>query len=177
MNLRPRSLIAFLALSMLMSLSWSACAGSNSNDPVASSLAPAATPAGNATAKACPVTEALWVKPPEDSAVSGSPAYGHYYVNDDRSIWASAWWVGHEESYLQPGEDGIKTGWFRPAGETLEISGQRLDGQSPPLEAHAPCCYPTRFQASGLAFPTAGCWEVNAKASESVLSFVVWVAP
>lgn len=126
---------------------------------------------------ACPVTEPVWVKPPEDSAVSGPPAYGYYYLNEDRSIWASAWWEEQEENFLRVNEEGIKVGWFRPAGAELVITGQRLDGEAPPLEAEASCCYPTRFQASGLYFPTEGCWEVTAKAADSKLSFVVWVEP
>ncbi len=68
-------------------------------------------------------------------------------------------------------------GWFRPEGASLKITGKRLDGQGPPLEAHVPCCYPTRFQATGLSFPTEGCWEVTAKAAKSELLFVVWVEP
>jgi len=127
--------------------------------------------------QSCPVTEPLWIKPPEDSAVQGSPGYGYYFVNEDRSIWASAWWTDDEEYPLRPSEDGIKVGWFRPAGAELKINGQRLDGEAPPLEAVIPCCYPTQFQAMGLVFPTEGCWEVTAKAAESVLSFVVRVEP
>jgi hypothetical protein len=123
---------------------------------------------------ACPVSEPAWLLPPDDSAVQNEPAYGYYFVNEDRSIWAAAWWEGQEENYLIPGED-IKTGWFRPAGATLEITGQRLDGKAPALEAHVPCCYPTRFQATGLLFPTEGCWEVTARAEDSALKFVVWV--
>ena len=125
----------------------------------------------------CPLTEPVWVKPPEDSAVSDPPAYGYYFVNEDRSIWASAWWEEQEENYLRVSEEGVKVGWFRPAGDDLEITGQRLDGEAPPLEAEASCCYPTRFQASGLYFPTEGCWEVTAKAADSKLTFVVWVEP
>lgn len=126
----------------------------------------------------CPVTEPAWVIAPDDSAVQDPPAYGYYYVNDDSSIWASAWWTGSEEEYpLRAGENGNKMGWFRPEGATLEITGRRLDGQAPPLEAHVPCCYPTRFQATGLYFPTAGCWEVSAISADSVLSFVVRVEP
>ena len=45
----------------------------------------------NADADACPVTEPVWAKPPADAAVQGSSAFGYYFVNDDRSIWASAW--------------------------------------------------------------------------------------
>jgi hypothetical protein len=85
--------------------------------------------------------------------------------------------VGREEYPLRVSEEGIKMGWFRPAGATLEITGQRLDAQALPLHAHSPCCYPTRFQATGLYFPSEGCWEVRARAAESELSFVVWVEP
>lgn len=124
----------------------------------------------------CPVSEPVWVRPPEDSAVQGSPGFGYYFVNEDRSIWASAWWTGQEENYLLPGKD-IKVGWFRPEGAELEITGRRLDGQAAPLETHVPCCYPTRFQATGLFFPAEGCWEVTAEAADSELTFVVNVEP
>jgi hypothetical protein len=125
----------------------------------------------------CPVTEPIWAMPPEDAAVQGSPEPGYYYVNDDRSMWASAWWHGQEDHQLRVGEEGVKVGWFRPAGATLEITGQRIDAQAPALEAHVPCCYPTRFQATGLYFPAEGCWEVTGRAAERELSFVVWVEP
>lgn len=111
------------------------------------------------------------------SAVLSSPAYGYYFVNEDSSIWASAWWWGKEEYPLHAGKGGNKVAWFRPEGTVMEITGRRLDGQAPPLETDIPCCYPTRFQASGLYFPTAGCWEVTAKAADSVLSFVAKVKP
>jgi len=127
-------------------------------------------------AEQCPVTEPVWILAPDDSAISNPPAYGYYYVNEDRSILASAWWKGQEEDFLIPGE-GLKMGWFRPEGATLEITGQRLDGQAPPLEASIPCCYPTRFQATGLNFPTEGCWEVTAKAADRELSFVIMIEP
>jgi hypothetical protein len=126
---------------------------------------------------ACPLTEAVWIKPPEDSAVLNEPAFGYYFVNEDQSIWASAWWTENEEFPLRAGDEGNKLGWFRPAGAELVITGQRLDGDAPLLEAEIPCCYPTRFQATGLYFPTEGCWEVNAKAEDRELSFVVWVEP
>lgn len=128
-------------------------------------------------AEACRLTEPVWAKPPDDTAVQNPPEFGYYFVNEDRSIWASAWWVGREADQLRASEDGIKVGWFRPAGATLEISGQRLDGPAPALKAHVPCCYPTRFQATGLIFPAEGCWTVTATAAKRELSFVVWVEP
>ncbi len=138
---------------------------------------PGPTPTATIARDTCPVTEAEWLKPPEDAAVNDPPAFGYYYVNDDLTIWASAGWMSTEEKVLRYSEEGIKMGWFRPAGAELEITGRRLDGQAPPLEAHASCCYPTRFQASGVYFPTGGCWKITARAAENELSFVVWVEP
>ena len=125
----------------------------------------------------CPVTEPVWVKPPEDAAVLDTPEFGYYFVNEDSSIMASAWWARSENEFPIVLEAGIKVGWFKPEGAELIITGQRLDGKAPALESHVPCCYPTRFQATGLYFPTGGCWEVNAKAADKELSFIVWLEP
>lgn len=131
----------------------------------------------SASVPVCPVTEPKWLKPPHDDAVLNEPDFGYYFVNQDRSIWASAWWAVDEKYPLRVSKEGVKVGWFRPAGVELLITGQRLDGLAPPLEAHASCCYPTRFQASGLYFPTQGCWEVTATAADRALSFVVKIHP
>jgi hypothetical protein len=128
-------------------------------------------------AAACEVTEPSWVKPPEDSAVSGEPDFGYYYVNTDESIWMAAWWAEQEDYGLRADPNGFKVGWFRPAGAELVVVGERLDAEAPPLEAEFPCCYPTRFQAGGLFFPTEGCWEIHAAAEGRELSFTVWVDP
>lgn len=127
--------------------------------------------------KDCPITKPVWAKPPADAAIPDAPAYSYYFVNEDQSIWASAGWAGTQGDPLRVSEEGSKAGWFRPEGTTLEITGQRLDGQAPALESDIPCCYPTRFQATGIYFPTEGCWEVTAKAEDKELSFVVWVEP
>jgi hypothetical protein len=125
-------------------------------------------------ADSCPVSEPVWEKPPEDSAVQNPPEFGYYFVNEDRSMWASAWWA-NEESLLSKYDDGIKVGWFRREEAELVITGQRLDASAPLLESHIPCCYPTCFQSAGLYFPAEGCWEVTARAADSELSFTVWV--
>ena len=125
------------------------------------------------SANACLLSEPLWMKPPEDSAVLDPPVYGDYFVNEDLSIWASASWA----TGLNVAKEWIKVGWFRPAGAELVVTGHRFDGAAPPLQFEAPCCYPTRFQASGLYFPRGGCWEVTAKAADKEFSFVVWVKP
>ena len=129
-----------------------------------------------AAANACLLTEPFWVKPPEDSAILDPPAYSDYFVNEDQSILASAWWATNESDF-NVAKEWIKVGWFRPTGAELVVTGKRLDGEAPPLEFEAPCCYPTRFQASGLDFPTEGCWKVTAKAADSELSFIVRIEP
>lgn len=96
---------------------------------------------------------------------------GGRYSTPDGQLWAL---VG----------DGLHVGgqkvlWWR-AGSTLEVSGRRLDAQGdvPPMYADLPCCYdPDYYQASGLYFPTGGCWEITARAGERTLQFVVRVAP
>ncbi len=57
-------------------------------------------PTQTSQADACPITTPVWVKPPEDAAVKNPPEYGYYFVNQDRSIWMSAWWTGEEEHFL-----------------------------------------------------------------------------
>ena len=168
------ALRAFISF-FLLSISLTACTAIDTIISGASSIITSASPAESASASACALTEPVWVKSPEDSAIQGPAGYGYYFVNEDLSIWASAGWAVDQENPLRVSAEGVKVGWFRPAGATLEITGQRIDAQAPPLEAHASCCYPTRFQASGLYFPTQGCWEVTARAADSELTFIVWV--
>jgi hypothetical protein len=173
MRFLPRSFKFMLLLTIFLT----ACSVVGSKDSIPSFATPGTSLEANVSSDVCKVTKAEWVIPPEDSAVDGAPDYGYYWVNEDRSIWASAWWTENDEYDLHAGEEGMKVGWFRPAGADLEITGQRLDANAPPLEAEIPCCYPTRFQATGLYFPTEGCWEVTATAAESELSFVLKVEP
>jgi len=170
--MQTSAMLRWLSICLLIAL-LAACSAM----PGASFGSPTATPTENPTRAACPVIEPAWVKPPQDEAVQGEPGFGYYFVNEDSSIWASAGWADDEEFELRAGGEGVKVGWFRPAGAVLEVTGQRLDGEAPAMEFHASCCYPTRFQASGLYFPTQGCWELDARAAGSELSFVVWVEP
>ena len=186
---RQRNWVFLLLLSLVLSACAANQASSTGSSP-ADEANPAITqaPTLNSTqqakeqpvskvANACTVTEPIWAKPPKDAAIPDPPVYGYYYLNEDRSIWASAGWANGEDYRAYAGKKGIKVGWFRPAGAELEITGRRLDGKADPLVAEVPCCYPTQFQATGLFFPTEGCWEVKAEAAESVISFVVLIEP
>ncbi len=162
---------------LLLALSLTACVPVRPPDAATLPPAPGMTPVAQATEPFCPITEPDWLTPPDDPAIDNAPVPGYYLVNQDRSLWASAWWVNDAEHPLRAGEEGNKVGWFRPAGVTLTIAGRRLDGDAAPLEAHVPCCYPTQFQSSALYFPAAGCWAITAQAGDTRLDFVVRVEP
>jgi hypothetical protein len=119
----------------------------------------------------CTVTEPIRAEPPRDPNADPFGS-GPWYVNADRTIWA-----GWDAVRMVAGEDGNKVLWIRPAGKDLTVSARRIDAEAPPAKVSLPCCYPTGFQASGLSFPTEGCWKVSAKAGTSELTFVTWVKP
>lgn len=166
-----------LALIFLAGLVLSGCGSpATSTGAAAPTVQPGAQPTaapapavGTAvTVEDCPVTEAVKDEPPKDP--NADPfGLGYWYINADRTIWAGA-----PES-LSWGTGGEKVIWIRPQGTQLEVNGQRLDGQAPPLDVGIPCCYPTGFQVTGMTFPTSGCWEVTARAGKSELRFVTWV--
>lgn len=78
----------------------------------------------------------------------------------------------------EDGTYGLKFMWWRvdeDSGATLRLSGKRLDGDAPPAIGNVPAGYGAVFQASGVAFPTEGCWEVTGSAGMSTVSFVLEV--
>jgi hypothetical protein len=119
----------------------------------------------------CRATAAVRAEPPRDPNADPFGS-GPWYVNADRTIWA-----GWDAVRMRAGKKGNKVLWIRPSGTQLTVSGRRLDGNAQPMKPTIPCCYPTGFQASGLAFPTEGCWEITAVAGTSQLTFVTKVGP
>ena len=72
---------------------------------------------------------------------------------------------------------GIKLGWWRIAHGDLTITTRRLDAVSTPLPANVPSGYgDVGFQATGVNFPAAGCWEVVGAVGGQTLPFVVNIA-
>ncbi len=121
--------------------------------------------------RGCRITDAVRAEPPSDRNADPFGS-GPWYVNADRTMWAGA-----DVVRMRAGSKGNKVLWIRPAGTQLTVTGRQLDAEAPPAKATIPCCYPTGFQASGLAFPTAGCWEITAVAGAHQLIFVTKVAP
>ncbi len=72
------------------------------------------------------------------------------------------------------GKISIKFPWMRLVKGQLRITARRLDAPAPPATARVPNGYGDEgFQASGVVFPTVGCWRVTGSVSDATLSFVI----
>jgi Tol biopolymer transport system component len=145
-------------------------------DPSVARPAATASPLTMADASDCPVTKPG--KAPgdiEDRLFGSASAFG----NND--LWVGG--LGEEGVILadsrfveSDGSIGMKFGWWRIESGTLTIAGRRLDASGPPLRASVPDGYGSQgFQASGISFPTEGCWEVTGAVGGSELTFVIFL--
>ncbi len=173
-----KKMFAVLGILILVALLLSGCAGQGpSAQPVkspqpatqATAIEPPVAPTADMKAfEPCAVTPPV-IQHPSDTDVFGDGPGAEWYCDPDNGLCAvknGAWRAG-----------GIKIGWRKPPGARFDVSGRRLDAEAPPLKATIPDGYPGTFQASGLTFPTEGCWEVEARTDETTLRFVVQVEP
>src|SRR5262249_15135692 len=137
--------------------------------PTATAQATAAATLSTPPAEDCPFTSPTYAQPAKDPNADAW-GFGYWYINADHSIWASANPAGEA---WEAGDHKVM--WIRPQGEDLTITGHRLNIGKPHLHAEIPCCYPTGFQATGVIFPVAGCWEVTAKSGNHELIFTLSV--
>jgi hypothetical protein len=131
-----------------------------------------------ADARRCPVTAPRSVGPP-GALPDDFFGWGSSHGND--KLWVGGLWPhgvinAGPEFVAQDGTVGMKFGWWRAAAGKLQITGRRLDAPAPPARAHVPDGYgDTGFQASGVDFPTEGCWEVTGTLPTTRLTFVTFV--
>jgi hypothetical protein len=169
--MRLRRRVGILLLGVLLA----ACAPVTSPYPSVATRA-ADAPITMADARECPVTI-----PDSDPAEIGNALFGSAsaYGNDDL-------WVGGlgadgvieaDPSFVEAdGSIRWKFGWYRVASGRLSITGRRLDAAVPPLRADVPDGYgDAGFQASGVLFPTEGCWAITGHLGGSELTFVTFV--
>jgi hypothetical protein len=122
----------------------------------------------------CPVTA------PNGARYDKEPAGGNH-GNDAlvTGLWPDGKVVfkpGGPGSVSEDGALGMKWPWWRLVQGSLTLQGRRLDAAAPPMRAHIPHGYgDTGFQATGLIFPTPGCWEVTGSVAEASLTFVTEV--
>ena len=122
----------------------------------------------------CPVTD------PNGSTPPGEQPSEYYHGNSE--LWTALWPNGTVVfSPSGPGEireDGslaMKFPWWRGSGVRgkLEIKGHRLDGESSPAHGEIPSGYgDTGFQASGIVFPSSGCWEITGRVADAQLVII-----
>jgi hypothetical protein len=119
----------------------------------------------------CPLTL------PNGQTMPGGREAGMNHGNG--KLWTAMW--PHNVVIATPvyierdGAVGMKWPWWRGVKGRLVITGRRLDGKAPPLTADIPDYGTTGFQASGISFPTEGCWEVTGTVGEARLTFVTLV--
>jgi hypothetical protein len=117
-------------------------------------------------------------KAPEDI---GDRLFGSSVAFGNKDLWVGG--LGDDGVILadsrfveSDGSIGWKFGWWRIVPGRLTISGRRLDAPGPPLRASVPDGYGSQgFQASGVSFPTEGCWEITGSVGGSELTFVTFV--
>jgi hypothetical protein len=133
---------------------------------------------GTADAKRCPVTLPRQVGPP---GASPRDFFGWGSSHGNGKLWVGGLWPGGVINagpafIAKDGSVGMKFGWWRAATGKLRITGRRLDAPAPPARANVPDGYgDTGFQASGVDFPTEGCWEVTGALPTTSLTFVTLV--
>jgi hypothetical protein len=134
-------------------------------------------PVTMAGARNCPVTIGHPVpssKPWREGLFGWQRAYGN------GSLWVGALWP-HGVVIITPdnvdpnGRLEMKFGWYRLTSGFLAITGRRLDAPAPPASGVASGYGLIGFNASGVVFPTEGCWQVTGRVARVALTFVTFV--
>jgi hypothetical protein len=151
-----------------------AAGGGTTPPPPAGAGQPGTAPASRA-GRICPVTVANGSVPPGEGPSGDVPQY-----HGNGALWtalpAFGVVVARPDEVGKKGDVDMKFGWWRGVKGRLTISGHRLDGAAGPVKAEIPGGYTaTGFQATGIDFPTEGCWEVTGSVGTSHLTFVVIV--
>ena len=188
-----RGLIAATALAAGMSVVLLGCssgpaktvtgsapaAGSTAGSPKGPPARYPARPVTMADARRCPVTighpvpRTVWWR---DLLFGSDSAYGN------GSLWVGALWPNGDvimtrDDVGPDGRLGMKFGWYRLTSGFLTITGRRLDAPAPPASGLTfPGGYGlTGFNASGVIFPTEGCWQITGRVGQVALTFVAFV--
>ena len=162
-----RHLVNFTSACVVSSLLWASfsCLTIASSDQVRGSNLTTLPP--------CQVTLPNEMHPPGERVIDGH----HHGNHGNGKLWTGLPTDG--KVLIAPEKDGSlgwKFPWWRAVNGRLTITGRRLDAHGDPLRASIPGGYgETGFQASGVYFPTEGCWEITGRAGDAELTFVVEV--
>ena len=177
-----RRLIVTIALAASTSVALLGCTGGLTTTatrptPVATPARHPARPVTMADARHCPVTIGHPVPstmPWRESLFGWGSAYGN------GSLWVGALWpdgivIITPDNVDSDGRLGMKFGWYRLTSGELTITGRRLDAPAPLAWGQTSGYGLTGFNASGVIFPTAGCWQVTGHVGRAALTFVTFV--
>ena len=132
--------------------------------------APATTPVAE-----CSPTQPNGDTPPGEDPSLSFHGNGSLYTN---GLWANGEILADPRFVAADGSIRMKVGWWRAAGVgaagDLQIAGYMLDTNAA-IAASIPGGYGQRFQATGITFPTEGCYEITARSGSAELVFVVKV--
>ena len=176
-------LIVATAFAAGMSVALLGCTGGPAETATSSAPAPAGParypgrPVAMVDARHCPVTighpvpSTVWWR---DLLFGWDSAYGN------GKLWIGALWpngvvIMTKEDVGPGGRLGMKFGWYRLTSGFLTITGRRLDAQAPPASGVASGYGLIGFNASGVIFPTEGCWQVTGRVARVTLTFVTFV--
>ena len=178
------TLAAALAVTLLGCTGTPASTSPASTSPASTSPSPASPattaaprPVTLADARNCPVTIGHPVpssKPWREGLFGWQSAYGN------GSLWVGALWphgvvIITPDNVDQDGRLEMKFGWYRLSSGFLTITGRRLDAPAPPVSGQTSGYGVTGFNASGVIFPTEGCWQVTGRVGRVALTFVTFV--
>lgn len=149
--------------------------------PSAVSPEPASAPPASAAAppdEECPTTPSFESpgQIPGNGWRDGFPAGMAWFKSTDNQTWTAAdnqLWFADQPGYTTA---GLKALWLKPVGSNLAVTGRRLGGEGIPT-SNLSGGYFGDVQASGLSFSTGGCWEIEARAGDAYLRFVISVEP
>ena len=134
-----------------------------------------ALPTASAVA-VCVPTKPTGGTPPGENPAESSLVYtdGRLYT----ILWPNGEILATPDVVEPDGTIDMKFPWWRAAGEgaagDLQITGHEINTGAT-ISASIPSGYGQRFQATVILFPTEGCYEVTAKSSEALLTFVTKV--
>ena len=177
-----------LACGLLAIAVVTACTGSPavphqaaSHQAASRAAPPRPQPLTRAAASRCPKTIISRVAgppgvSPADMGPPGMSAYGNgtlVVVLDVHGVI-----VASGDMVNPDGSIGWKFPWWRLVYGHLAITGRRLDAPAAPLASFVPDGYgDIGFQASGVTFPSEGCWQVTGTIAHTSLTFVTLVIP
>lgn len=130
---------------------------------------PSPVSAVNTTIASCPLTIPNGSTPPNARPSPNRHGNGTLWVD----LWPENKILVEPNQVDVDGSIGVKFGWYRGVSGQLTIEGRRLDAPALPLQADILDGYgDSGFQASGILFPSEGCWEITGIVSDVKLTFV-----